>query len=309
MWEFRLRFHAPPGRNILGAKEGLVFHIDGIENPLRIEHLPPKPNQTLSSPEIYLVTGRHFQNEAIARECGEKLKYALAIYGAKARIGIDLGHDEVTTPTSEELKESYRKQGLRLRDEVHGIDVYREDELPIRTLHVSGTLTTSHNIENFPTSVADEYQKFIPLTPKKQLALEIYNLVQFEERSKTKFLNLISVIEIICDRDKQPEDVKSHVDFLINQVKFSELSEENKEALTNGLGNLKRVSISTACRRLVEECINDEEARYFALCYNARSKLLHEGKIPEHEVLNLTRLEIIVQTVLLMSISGKCKNN
>ena len=57
-------------------------------------------------------------------------------------------------------------------------------------------------------------------------------------------------------------------------VRTSELSDEEKDSLISGLGNLKRESISTACRRIVAESVGEEAAQYFSDCYAVRSELL-----------------------------------
>jgi hypothetical protein len=301
---FRLRFLTPAGRIMEGSDQEITISVMGIDEPLKLLHLPRKPNHAPGSPEVYIITGSNFSSEEAARQCGEQLKIAVSVYGAESRIGINVGHDKATTSTSQTIKDMYRNTGAQLRDSIHGLDVYPED-LPVRSISISATATTTQVIHDFPDRIAVEYQNLVSLTPKQRLALELYNLSRFGAVIQTRFLNLITVVEILSERLPQSNSITPHIEHFIAEVGNSALSNQEKELLKNGLNNLKKVSISAACRQFVASHSDASAADEFDVFYDARSKMLHQGKTPDDEILYSNRLDEIVQVVLLKSIRGQ----
>ena len=298
---FELRFLTPAGRTIKGVDIDKDFPLEfaGVIQRVSLRQLPRRPNDAPSSPERFLMKGSGFPTEAAARSFGERLKLALAVIGCEASIGIDVGRDLATSGAAAFIKDAIREQqGLQLRDIYHGLDVFPEDP-PVIHIELSATATSAFALEGFPGKVANEVTTIKPLSPKQSLALELYNLGHFEPATKARFLNLVSIIEILKTCEPKAKGVRDQIDVLMRSVKASGLSDEEKNSLISGLGSLKRESISAACRRIVAESLGEEAAQYFSECYKARSELLHSGETERPQINNWGRLDEIVRQVLL----------
>lgn len=304
MWTygFRLRFRTPAGRIIGNADPELPFALEGVNGTLVLNKLAHKQNHTPGTPETFLVIGSGFHSEEEARTVGRRLKTALAVYGATIRMGVDTGRDRVTSGTSTAVKENIRAQfSVQLRDVVHGLDVYSE-ELPVTHLEISATGTAHFVAENFVEKVAHEFKSLSELPPKLSLALELYNLTHFEPATKTRFLTLVTVVEVLSTRARRPKHIRDQLDACMDLVRGSDLSVADQHALISGLGNLKRESIGSACSMLVANHISQDAADFFSECYSARSELLHDGETNRSTTESLIQLDEVVQITLLACI-------
>jgi hypothetical protein len=301
-YAFRIRFRTPAGRGIAGAEPELTFDLPGAPHSLLIRKLPHKSNHVPGTPETFVLTGGGFQSEVAARECGNRLKRALAVYGVTSRLGVDTGRDNTTSATSQAIKDQYLKQyNVQLRDTIHGLDVYAELP-PVQYLEISATGSLQFSAANAASELVKEFQRRTTFSPKLGLALEIYNLTFFEPATKIRFLSLVTVIEVLSNRKHQTKDIRGEIDKYIDLAQNSSLSLEEQEKLISGLGNLKRESISRACHRLVAESIGTESAAFFSNCYAARSQLLHDGETKWEVNDLLAQIDDIVREVLLWCI-------
>lgn len=304
---FELRFLTPAGRTIegVGTDNDFPLKFSGINEEVSLRQLPRRPIDVPSSPERFLIKGSGFSKEDAARAFGDRLKLVLAVVGCETGMGTDVGRDHATSSWATSIQDAVREQqGRQLRDIVHGLDVFPEDP-PITHLEISMTGTSTLSLNNFPEKIAQEATRIKPLPPKQSLALELYNLSHFEPDTKVRFLNLVTIIEVLADRGRKAKGIRDKIDELMRSVRTSELSCEEKDSLTSGLGNLKRESISAACRRMIAERRGEEAAQHIAACYEARSELLHDGKTSRPHVHDLGRLDEIVRHVLLAVIRAE----
>jgi hypothetical protein len=217
-------------------------------------------------------------------------------------MGIDVGRDQTISSLSSSAKDELREKfGCQVRDSVHGLDVFPEAP-PVLYFSAEGHGSASYEVDQFPDKLAGAFTTIKPIAPKLTLALELYNLAQFEPVTKARFLNLVTIVEVLAERERRPEDIQIQLDSCAEVIRASGLQPEKKDSLLNGLGNLKRESIGAACRRLIAEQLGDEPASYFSACYTTRSELLHDGETNRPEVRDWGRLDEIVRSVLLAKI-------
>ncbi len=298
---FEIRFQTPAGRAIRGVdtENELALAMPGIAQPIALHQLPHHANHTPGAPEWFVIKGAGFPDEAAARFCGEKIKQALAIVGCETRMGIDAGRDRATSGFSAAIQDAWMElNGQQLRDIVHGLDVYADDP-PVTHPEGSGSASVFFPVEGFPEKLAVEFATAKPLSTKLSLGLELYNLGHFEPATKARFLNLVTIIEVLAERERREQPIRDQLDSYIQEVRNSGLLDRQKDSLVSGLGNLKLESISAAGRRLVAQNLGDEDSTYFSECYSARSELLHEGKTARPQVNDWGRLDDIVRGVLL----------
>jgi hypothetical protein len=200
---FILRFLMPSGKLIPEIADDSDFPLvlPGASGTVAIRHLPPRSNSTPSSPERYEIRGTGFASAELASACGKRMKGALSTVGCELDCGIDVGNDRSTSGASRYLKDIFRdKFGVQLRDNIHGLDVFDED-LPVRRMEMSATATVTSRVQGFVDKLYERYRESHSLSEKKLFALTYYNSTLFENSTQVRFLNLITVVEILSHRD------------------------------------------------------------------------------------------------------------
>jgi hypothetical protein len=141
---------------------------------------------------------------------------------------------------------------------------------------------------------------------------------------KLRFLNLITIVEILSKgkqkQEPQSETLVSLVNEFMGQVDKSALSLNEKNWLKQRLINFRNkreMRKRDKAKELITDHLDDKDVKFFNHCYIARNDFLHDGIIPDevhdnallgdgttpsHEILYSDRLNSIVQTVLLKSI-------
>jgi hypothetical protein len=267
--------------------------------------LPQPKRHRFGVPTRHALVGKGFKTHEAALACGQRLKGAIALFAAERRLGLDAGNDKSTSSFSQAIKDAIAAQhGCQPREDVHGLDVYVEQP-PVTRLAVEGYGSSSYVIEDYENRLRTFYDANISLTPKQQLALDLYNLAQFENTTKTRFLTLITVVEILAKRKPRSKEAKAYLKTLSAHVQNLALSSEEQTAIRNGIGNLKRQSISEACKDYVAQCASAEDAKFFMNCYDARSKLVHTGTTNRLEAEDPTALDTLVSRLLIHSLASE----
>jgi hypothetical protein len=226
---------------------------------------------------------------------------ALSLLAAERQFGVDAGKDTATSSFSNAIKGAIALQGAQLRDDVHGLDVYCEQPRVTR-FGVEAYGSSSHIINDYESRLGEFFEAGLALSTKQQLALDLYNLNHFESVTATRFLTLITVVEVLAVRRKRSPGVQVFVKRLRGVVKGSGLTAAERTALLNGLGNMTQQPISEACREFVGQHSSRADAAFFSDCYSARSELVHDGVTARAVALDSTRLEALVSRLLLKSI-------
>jgi len=298
---FMLRFLMPSGKIVpeISGEDELPLGLSDLLGQVAIRRLPPRPNCTPSPPERYEVRGSGFQSMEMASACGKRIKQALAVVGCELDCGIDVGNDRSTSGASLFVKDMFRdKFCVKLRDNIHGLDVF-EEGLPVSRMEMSGTMTVTSRVEGFLDRLYDLYQKGILLTEKKVFALAFYNSTLFENSTQVRFLNLITVVEILSQRCRVSQNSVDLLGRMHSILREATLTHNELRSLTNGLHNLKRISIGESCKGLVSKHLGRQPGEYFARCYRVRSDLVHNGRTSTPERINPTELGQVVKQVLL----------
>ena len=89
-------------------------------------------DQPICESEWLILRVRCLKTEEEAQRVGEKLKVAVALSSARARLGLDLGNDAPTFGVGQQLVvEPIRNEfQVDVRANVHGLDIYSES-LPV----------------------------------------------------------------------------------------------------------------------------------------------------------------------------------
>jgi len=298
---FRLRFKTPPGRKFKSDDENLSFSLPGSDQGLTIAYLNNEEEKLPTDPEEYSIKGSGFSSEESARHAGQLLKQALIVIGADQSLGLDVGKDTIRSALAKAVREKIQKEtGYQIRNNIDGLDVY-PDHPPVQHFAMSMRGSVSREITTLEDLLNKSFSD-IPVSPKQFLALEILNLTHFEPNSKTKFLSLVTVVEILSTRNPMPSELIEQIEGCIELVKTSPISSDQKQTLKNGLSNLKIVSIKKSCIQLVSNILDEAEANFFADCYNARSQLVHDGDSKIDIAPLMERLNTLVKDLVLTHI-------
>jgi len=272
----RLRFNLPSDSSIEVKSTELEL--------LRLADGRPLTLHALSADSIaecakLSVRAGGFASEEEARAYAQRVRNALLICGATTQIGIDVGQDKATSRVGKALRARWRKEGKRLLDDVHGTSVFPEDR-PVRFISARARVVRGYGAEKFVGQFRRAFEAAPELSSRQALALELYAASRFESSQKARFVTLVSAIEALAQQEYEDREILDHVEFLIKATK-EKLAPPARDQLLSRLGQLKRWSISRACKEMVSEHLGPEEAEAFAYAYDVRSQILHEGHVPD----------------------------
>jgi hypothetical protein len=299
---FRLRFHLPPGHSFARAHPRRRLPLDDIQGKIYLIRLPQQKRNRFGARTRYAIVGTSFPSHTAAREAGERIRKTLSFFAAERRIGLDC-QDRPGASFSQVIKDTIaREHGVQLRDDIHGLDVYAE-EMPVTRFTFEGYASVAHELDDYENRLVFFFRANPSLSEKQRLALDLYNLSHFEGTAKTRFLTLITVIEVLATRQKRPVSVRALLKKFKEQATEADLQPEALRSLSDALGTLERQSIGEACRQFVIEHASAEDAVYFTNCYKARSQLVHSGRTDRPEASDPTKLNELVSCLILRSLA------
>lgn len=244
---------------------------------------------------------------------GCKIKDAILLYGTKYRVGVDLGKDKASGFLASSVKDKiFNEHGVKMIDDVHGLAVYSEEHLA-SCLSLSATgLVNVRGAEFLTNEIRDLLCKDIQFDSQIKLAMELMTASFFESSVRARFLTLVLAAESILKPEDRSQNAVNIVDELINRVKTSDITEEEKNSIKGSLRWLYKDSISQSLRKMAArhltsktyDGVNPEV--FIKRCYEARSKLVHSGSVDESKF-NIgtlaANLELYIKDMLI-ALSG-----
>lgn len=308
---FRVRFRLPEHRFL--DSEERTLHIRTSPDS-RAYVLDAVSGGALRDSQWLLIkdVGGGFATEAEALRAGRHVKNAVMWWGAKERVGVDVGDDTTDTVVTQYAIDLVREeQGIRLLNELHGLQVYEEDlELPTQFVASSVEATLRKSIDVFKQHFCQAVDMGLELNDRETLAFELYGLSHFESAERARFLTLISVVESISEAKARSPEAVGHVEELIRLTRESGLPSAEISSMVGSLNWLRQESISKTCKDFVETFLGGEQyggkpaKKFFEVCYAVRSQLVHNGK-PSDETLDfrtlVTELDRLVADLLSAS--------
>ncbi len=204
--------------------------------------------------------GEGFATEEEAFKAGRHVKNAIMWWGTKERVGVDVGEDTTHAWVTQTLIDQVREeQGVRLINDLHGLQVYEEDpNLSTQFIAGSAEATLRKGTENFKQDFQTAVELGLEFTEREILAFELYGLSHFEAAERARFVTLISAVESISEnKDRSPEAVR-HVEELMELTRDSELPKPEIDSMLSSLKWLRQESISKTGRDLVNRFLKDK---------------------------------------------------
>jgi hypothetical protein len=238
----------------------------------------PKAKDRTAGRTLILESGV-FSLEEEARAAGAPVRTVVILAGLLLGVGIDVGTDQ---PECSIPRLADGQPNERVHPYVHGLQVMPEiDGLMFVSLSAGLVRKKPISPGDFEEAIAKSYALTKGLTKKQTLAAKLYSQSHFQSSDAARFLTLISAIEALAERQRRVPATVALVESMIEKAATAgDLDESERKSLTDGLGNLKRESISSACRALVRTYCGDPAAEDFTRMYNIRSELLHKGEPP-----------------------------
>lgn len=270
---FIIRFFAPPGT--LLRPEVFDLHLPGAKHGLVVKQHEPKPNALPIDPVVITIKGGGFENREAALTFGRQLRQSLAVHSVRTRRGFWLGDDRTTSSVGDSIRDrAMQEYGVEIRPTVHGLDVY-EEVAPVRWVEMSARLSVIRQIDDLGSGLAADFRRW-EFPAKLMLAIDLYNESHFIGHPETRFLSLVTVVEVLVDRPPVDGRAMAFLDECLELLSERSLDECHAQSLKSGIAGLKKQSIGSACIAAATQAGCD--ARLMRQCYRARSELLHSGE-------------------------------
>jgi len=271
-------------------------------------------------PDNLIVIRRGVATAEEALEEAEATKRSLMRTGLLTNVPMLFGTNESSARFSQALIDRVREtSGSTLRPDVHGIEIIDEADGPTHVLRfqAEGRVGTPINLflEELTASLGRDYSSF-DVSEKLELAIEVFMAAASERTPRARFLDYVTVLEILSEERPRPHKSIEVVDKAIMELESrrADLGGEEAQSLRSSLERLRQGSIGQSVKEL-SRCLDAEAiagydegdiGRFFSHCYGVRSQLVHEGLAPERE--NVSQLSgslfFVINHLLLRLIDG-----
>jgi len=246
-----------------------------------------------------------------ARAAAERAKVALLYWAVEQRLGIDFGDGRQRSIATEAGLALLREQlGCPIRNDVHGIDVYERAE-NLKFVAVSANAEVGKHPPNLVQTFEREFLGARRLTEKQVLASEIYSGSFFDVSHRSRFITLVTAVEVLLEPARRPEPAQMLVTEMEVTTRTSAVDDSTKEAIVSSLQWLREESIGQSGRALARRLLPQQQydgrssSAFFRQCYNLRSQIVHRGAVedPSIDMLSLANtMETFVSELLLASL-------
>lgn len=285
-FKFRIRFHISSKGMITGEEKEFEFQLPNGHSA----KLHSINAESFSEATKFVVVSGGYKSDEDAIKNGKQLKESIRFFAVKNRLGLDLGKDKATSFLSSSAKDKmFEASGntVKVIDDVHGLSTYSE-EYPASCFSSSMIGLVNPKTKSFFTDeVANLSSSKIIVNDKIHLSMELVTASYFETTLRSRFLTLVLAAESILELEKRSDAICTNITGLIDSVKSSELDQQEKDSIIGSLKWLKKDSISIGLKKMAvkylsEKTYNNVSAvSFIKQCYDARSKLVHDGEVNE----------------------------
>lgn len=283
-FDFRLRFNLADGLRINSEDEKI--ELVSLPSGVKLMLVTGQTGIPIKDCSRAVVTGKGLKTFEDAQTIAEKVKRVLLLWSVKYRHGIDLGDGhQRSVATNAGLALLEEEHGCPFRNDIHGIDVFEHVEGQ-KYIHVQAQATA----QKHPGYLVDLFKKEIGVerivTPKQELACELYTSSWFDVSYRSRFITLVTAVEALIEQNEHPPEVVDLIRSTKSSLEKFSLSDQVLASISGSLERLRFQSIGHAGRELVRRLLQREKfqgleaEKFFAQCYNLRSQILHNGRPP-----------------------------
>lgn len=282
---FRIRFFADQATTIGFSEPQHEIELPSLQVPLTLRAYDEEQNIDDTS-HLVLESANPFDTKEAALEAGHTAYMALLWCGLNGDYGFDLGDEPTSGGFGQAFREAIEAEGGQGLDDEHGLQVY-ECSKPTVFGRVDAEITVTRNPDSFVEHLTDYLEADPDLDASLSLALELANLAHFENSNRAQFLTRMLAVESVLPDEPVSDEAEELVDAFIDAVRDADLVETERASLVGSAGYLKQKSISRTGKELAERLLEGREymdkapRAFFDTAYNARSSLVHDGKLPD----------------------------
>lgn len=285
-FRFRFRFQIAHKGIVTGDNKELEFALPNGH----LATLHSCDADKFSDANKFVIVSGGYSSEEDALRYGFRVKDAVLFYGAKFRVGVDVGKDKASGFLSKYVKDKiFEEHGVKMIDDVHGVTAYSEEHPTSCTSISSVGLINAKGADLFSDEVCMILNEKINIDGQVKLAMELMASSFFESSPHARFLSLILAAESILRPDDRLNEVKDLVDELKERTKKSGIADPEKNSILGSLNWLYKDSISQSLRKMAVRHLPDKNyggmvsEKFIKKCYEARSKLVHKGAVSSEE--------------------------
>jgi hypothetical protein len=272
---FRLRFRT--AKPFTSDEERLTIPEDAHGPAFEIA---ASPSGSLREAKWLSIRMGGFSSDDEARQHALELTDRLLVVGGIRTMGFDFGQNRVTAGLFNVFRNALeRENGFRIRDNIHGLDVFEEDpEQETRFFSVEAHASVTEPPALFSEVFRQIRAATVTLSERQRIALELMNDSLFPASPDAQLLIRVSAMEVLADQGDRPLGVRNVLGRLVDMLPQMDADGEDKRIVREILLNLTKESIGQASRRKVRALLGDDRIAEFNLIYRARSELVHAGK-------------------------------
>lgn len=241
-----------------------------------------------------------FGSEEDAYEAGRQMQSAIRAACMTTGMAIDVGTEpKLQSALSPQAREAMEHQAIqsgqpvRVVNYVHGVQVFHDGDLPVRYFKVGAVGIVETGYTGFSDVLRLEASRQTaahPVDRKLETARDLFMAADMEQSSRSRFLILVTALEVLTVRHTRSHELQVHIDSLIASTKEARRPAANPDemsALIDALGREREQSITSAIKELARSAPEfgdddaDGAARTAADYYAARSTIVHDGVEPQ----------------------------
>jgi hypothetical protein len=297
----RIRFRLPRDRRLNSDLNRLI--IGHAELPTEFEIVAADSGSIGESENLVLRSARPTLLDD-ASSIGGRAQLAVLIAGTRLRVGVDLGKDAPKSMLMKAGLEMIRMandlpEGTVVLNDFLGLTLVDASQPTVFAKMEGGQVIIGTPIERFVDAFVEGFLLTEVLSKRSQLALELFSASRFEASLRARFLILISAIESITSREERSDDVQELLLAMKSLLNSAIINKTDRSQIAGTLRDLQRRSITSSSKALVERFCGEEKARLFGKCYQARSKLVHNGQTDFDLGAHLHQLEELVSETIM----------
>lgn len=285
-FKFRFRFKVAYKGTITGEENEFEFMLPSGH----ITTIRSIDNTSFSQATQFVVSSGGYTSEFQALESGFKLKNSVLFYAVKYRAGIDVGQEKESGSFSQYVKDKiFKEQGIKLLSDVHGITVCSEAHPTAFASASFVAVVGARNANFFSNEICSLLSNNVNVTDQHRLAMELMTSSFFESTTRARFLTLILAAESILSPDYRSEEVRSLIDEFKDLTNRSGIRKQEQDSIIGALNWLYKDSISKSLKKMANKYLPNtiydglSSEKFITKCYNARSKLVHSGKVKNED--------------------------
>jgi hypothetical protein len=224
----------------------------------------------------WLIAGASgFRAEPKAREFGRLLKRAIQFAALESRNGVDCGQDVPTSGWGASVKAEYfERTGMNVRDDIHGIDVFRNDGTH-GYMTLSATAQVFASVEPFMKNLAQFFPWMGKVNHKVERLLIMMNGVLMNREPVAQIVLALSTIEGLGQDQEFSDGQKSLLVHLASIAAAStSIAPDEAAEIENAVLKIHKLSLRQGVLRLLKHAGLDLKSEWDEI-YKERSTLVH----------------------------------